>query len=299
MAKPLFYGGQAVIEGVMMRGQQHMAVAVRNPKGEIVIHGERLKGSIYTSSWWKLPFLRGVTMIWDTLVLGVRTLLYSANVAAAEEEVEITPRMMWVTLGTALAVIVAVFFLAPLLLVRWLEDNNPSLVSHVVEGVIRLALLVGYIAAIGFLPDIRRVFAYHGAEHKTINAMEAGAFLDVRTVQTHSTSHPRCGTAFLLIVMVISVVVFAIIGTENIWLRGVSRIVLIPLIAAIGYEIVRFSASHMKNRLVRALLSPGLALQALTTRPPDDKMVEVAIAALNHVMAADSAGKPESLTVNQ
>ncbi|MDO8674126.1 MAG: DUF1385 domain-containing protein, partial [Dehalococcoidia bacterium] len=161
-----------------------------------------------------------------------------------------------------------------------------------------IAFLVGYIKAIGFMPDIRRVFAYHGAEHKTVNAMEAGAPLDVVTVQTYSTSHPRCGTAFLLIVMVLSVLVFAVMGRPPMWIRTISRIVLIPLIAAIGYEVMRFAAAHIKNSLVHAILSPGLALQSLTTRPPDDGMVEIAITALKQVMAADAASEADLATIH-
>ena len=279
----------------MMRGQRHMAVAVRHPKGHIVVHSEPLNGAIYTSSWAKLPFLRGLTLLWDTLVLGVRTLIYSANVALEEEETEITPKTMWGMLGTALFFVVALFFVAPMLLIGWLDQAIPSsFVSNLVEGVVRIGILVAYIGGISFLPDIRRGFAYHGAEHKVVSALEAGEELDVQRVQTYGTAHPRCGTAFLLIIMVISVLIFALLGRPPMWLRTISRIVLIPVIATVGYEFVRFGANHIKNRLVYTLLRPGLALQKLTTREPDDSMVEVAITALKRVIEADAGVEPAS-----
>ncbi len=284
------YGGQAVIEGVMMRGERNMAVAIREPSGKIVIHSEPLKGRIYTSRIWRLPFVRGLTMLWDALVLGIRSLAFSAQVAS-EGEVEFSGPMTWGILAISLVLAIGFFFLVPLLLVSLLDRYISSpLAINFIEGVIRLLFLLAYIYAVGFVPDIRRVFAYHGAEHKTINAYEDGAELTPAVVRAYSTAHPRCGTAFLLVVAVIAVLLFALLGRPVMWLRILSRIVLIPVIAGISYELIKFSATHRHNPLVRILiLEPSLALQGLTTRQPDDSMLEVAIAALERVLSMDSA----------
>lgn len=282
------YGGQAVIEGVMMRGQREMAVAVRDPSGTIVVHSETLTGFAYESRWAELPFVRGVFMLWDTLVLGVRTLLFSASVAAEEKAVEMTPRMLWGTLLSALAFAVLLFFVLPVVLTGAVDQFiNSPFVSNIVEKAIRLAILIGYIGGVGLLPDIRRVFAYHGAEHKVINAYEDGAPLEVDAVSRYSTQHPRCGTSFLLIIMVVSFIFFSILGRPSLELRIVSRIVLVPVIAAIAYELIKLGGAHSRNPMVKMLLAPGLALQALTTREPALDQVEVAIAALKRVLAAE------------
>lgn len=271
-----------------MRGQKEMAVAVREPSGGILVHAETLTGFIYNSRWSKIPFFRGVFMLWDTLGLGMRTLLFSANVAAAEKAVEITPRVIWITLIFALVFAVGLFFVLPVLLVGAIDQFiNSSLLSNVVEKAIRLALLVGYVGAVGMLPDIRRVFAYHGAEHKTINAYEDGAPLEVDVVSKYSTAHPRCGTSFLLIVVVVSFLFFILLGRPSVEMRIASRIVLIPIVAGIAYELIKFGGAHYRNPLVKILLAPGLALQSLTTREPTPDQIEVAIAALRRVIAAD------------
>ncbi|MCL5962740.1 MAG: DUF1385 domain-containing protein [Chloroflexi bacterium] len=293
MGKPT-YGGQAVIEGVMMRGQKEMAVAVRDPSGNIVVHSEVLTGAIYTSKWAKLPLIRGCVMMWDTLILGTRTLLFSARVAAAEEDAEeaaeVTPTHLWLTMGFALAMAVGLFFLLPVALVGFTDRfiSNP-LASNLIEKVIRLTLIVGYIGGVGFVPDVRRVFAYHGAEHKAVNALEDGAPLEVDVVDKYSTAHPRCGTSFLLIVVIVSFVVFSLLGRPSMEVRLISRIVLIPVIAGIAYEFIRFGGAHHRNPIVKALLTPGLALQRLTTREPSPDQVEVAIVALKRVLAGESA----------
>jgi uncharacterized protein YqhQ len=286
------YGGQAVIEGVMMRGRTSMAVAVRDPSGEIVLHSEPLSGLIYNSLWQKIPFVRGLVMLWDTLVLGTRMLMYSANVSLSEEDVELGTPAMVATLGFSLSVGIGLFFVLPLVLVGFLDRFITSdLASNLLEGIVRLSLLILYLALIGMMPDIKRVFAYHGAEHKTIDAYESGAPLDARDVGAYSKAHTRCGTSFLLIVVLISVLIFAFLGRPPMFYRVISRILLIPVIAGISYELIRFFANHNGNPLVKVLIAPSMALQRLTTREPDESMLEVAIAALKPVLAADGVGE--------
>jgi uncharacterized protein YqhQ len=284
------YGGQAVIEGVMIRGQKNMAVAVRDPEGKIVVHTEPLTAGIYASPIGKWPLVRGLIMLWDTLVLGIRTLMFSADVALGEEEVEFSGPIAWGTIAISLIAAVTIFFLGPLFLVGVIDRFIiSSLLSNIIEGLIRLALFLAYVFAIGFIPDIKRVFAYHGAEHKTINAYEGGASLEPAVVGTYTTAHSRCGTAFLLMVVFIAVLVFAFLGRPPLLLRVLSRLLLIPVIAALAYEYVKFSAAHSNNPLINLMLKPGLALQRLTTREPDETMLEVAITALKRVLAADEA----------
>lgn len=286
------YGGQAVIEGVMIRGRKNMAVAVRDPAGKIVVHAEPLTAGIYASPIGKWPFVRGLIMLWDTLALGIRTLMFSADVALGEEEVEFSGPIAWGTIAISLIAAVTIFFLGPLFLVGVVDRFiTSSLLSNIVEGLIRLALFLAYIFAIGFIPDIKRVFAYHGAEHKTINAYEDGALLKPAVVSTYTTAHSRCGTAFLLTVVVIAVLVFALLGRPPLLLRVLSRLLLIPVIAALAYEYVKFSAAHGNNPLISLMLKPSLVLQRLTTREPDETMLKVAITALERVLAADEAAR--------
>jgi uncharacterized protein YqhQ len=294
-----YYGGQAVLEGVMMRGRKTMAVAVRNQRGAIVVHTEPLTAKIYTSQWGKWPFIRGLALLWDALGLGMRALMWSGEVVAQEEEgekVEFSGPVAWTTLAGSLAFAVVLFFLLPTFASRWMATfvNDNVWVDAFFEGLLRLALFLAYIWGISFIPDIRRVFGYHGAEHKAINAYEVGADLTVESVRRFSVQHVRCGTSFLLYVLVISIILFAPLtfaGVEPGWLalvlRFVSRLLLVPVVAGIAYEIIRFSAAHAGNPLMRALIAPGLALQKLTTREPDDSMIECAIAALEPVLAAD------------
>jgi uncharacterized protein YqhQ len=293
------YGGQAVMEGVMMRGSKMMAVAVRNPEGEIVIHTEPLNSNIYTGQISRVPFLRALTSLWDVLVLGIRTLMYSAEVALGpEEDVDFSGPIAWGTVALSFALAIAIFFVGPLLLVgvidRYIES---SFVSNVLEGVIRMALFIAYIWVIGRIPDIRRVFAYHGAEHKTINAYESGAELTPEAVAQHSTAHYRCGTAFLLSVMVISILIFALLGRPPMALRILSRIVLIPVVAGVAYEYIRFTNRYRNHPVVRAMAAPNLSLQRLTTREPDASMLEVSIAALKCVLESE-AGAPAPETAS-
>ncbi|HKP53769.1 MAG TPA: DUF1385 domain-containing protein [Chloroflexia bacterium] len=331
-----YYGGQAVLEGVMMRGQRHMAVAVRAPDGRIVVHEEALKGALYRHPAMKLPFLRGFVALWDALGLGMKSLMFSANVALEEEasvkkaegneqkapgsgqtagdvyiDVDVTQeadsnavnphsalrtphsemgRAAWASIAIALVFMVGIFFVLPVLaanVITSVASTDSSLTHNLIEGAIRLALFIGYIWAIGFMPDIKRVFGYHGAEHKTINAYEAGAPLVPERVQSFTLLNPRCGTTFLLIVLLLATLLFVLLGKPPFILLVLSRIVLVPVVAAIGYEFIRLMANLYHVPIVRAIMAPGIALQKMTTRPPDLSMIEVGIAALQRVLVAD------------
>jgi hypothetical protein len=283
------YGGQAVLEGVMMRGERYMAVAVRDPDDEIVVLQEELS-PIYASSWAKFPFVRGLIMLWDTLNLGYRALTFSANVAMPEEEEELGSGAMVGSVLLSLAFVVVVFFLLPAFLVGLVDDYLSPVATSLLEGAIRIGLFVLYLAAISYLPDIRRVFAYHGAEHKTVNAYEAGVPLEPEQVQAFSSAHTRCGTSFLLVILVLYVLITVLMGRPGIWVRLLSRLVLIPIVAGVSYELLKLSARYNDHPVVRFLMAPGLALQRLSTREPDDSMVEVAIVALKRVLRMD--GQP-------
>lgn len=292
VSKPFHYGGQAVIEGVMIRGRRNMSVAIRRPDGSIFLRSQPLRGSFYDSPWARVPFLRGVLFLWENLLLGCRTLLLSARIAMGEEETSASPAAMWGMLVPAFLFAGAVFLIGPLAVTNWLDRYFSSgLLSNLVEGLIRLLFFVVYIWGIGLMPDIRRVFAYHGAEHQAVNALEHGADLEPASVLQYDTAHTRCGTAFLLNVLLLSIVVFALLGKPPPVLRYASRLVLIPAIAAVAYELLRLGADHFGKAWVKMLLAPGLALQALTTRRPEDAQVEVALAALNAAISAD-AGQP-------
>jgi uncharacterized protein YqhQ len=273
------YGGQAVIEGVMMRGATSVAIAMRSPSKEIVVHTEPLS-VIYRSKILKLPFLRGVIALWDAMGLGMRALTMSANVQTGEDE-KLEGPALYLTIGIALAIGIGVFFLAPAVAGQLGENllSVNSWWSNLAEGIIRLALLIAYIWAIGKMPEIRRVFAYHGAEHKTINAFEAGADLTPESVARYPLEHSRCGTAFLLTLMLISVVVFSLLGPMPVGLRLASRVLLLPVLAGLAYEYIRWTAKNISSPLVRWMIKPNLALQRLTTREPSLEMLEVSIAA--------------------
>ena len=290
MTKPFYYGGQAVIEGVMMRGRDSLAISVRSPDGKLNIKKQPLS-SIYKGRLRETPFVRGVIVLIEALVLGTQALLHSAQVASAQEEGEekMPPALLWGSVVASLAFGVALFFVAPLLATRYLIDPyiGSALISNLVEGIIRIGIFVAYLKLIGLIPDIKRVFAYHGAEHKTVNAYEAGTPLEAEAIRSYSTAHARCGTGFIFIVLILAILIFALLGRPTLWLSITSRIVLIPVIAALGYEIMKFGASHAKNAIIRILLAPGLMLQAMTTREPDDSQLEAAISALNEVIEAD------------
>jgi uncharacterized protein YqhQ len=296
MAKPFHYGGQAVMEGVMIRGKEGVAISVRQPNGELNTVRQPL-ASIYKGRLREMPLIRGIIALVEILVLGTQALLHSAQVAAAEEGGERIPTaLLWGTVAVSLALGVALFFMIPLFTTRYLIDPyiNSALLSVVLEGLIRIGIFIAYLKLVSLMPDIKRVFAYHGAEHKVVNAYEAGVPLEVEAVKNYSTAHARCGTAFLFIVLIIAIFVFALVGQPTLWIRILSRIALIPVIAVISYEIMKFGAAHINNKIVQVLLAPGLLLQSMTTREPDDSQLEAAISALKEVIeidrAADSSG---------
>ena len=287
-ASNLYYGGQAVMEGVMIRGPRHMAIAVRAPDGTIVRKGEALTG-VYTGWPRRVPILRGMVVLYETLALGVRALSWSSQVALGQEEEEVSSTQMAVMLGFMLLLVAVIFFAGPVLLTSWLGRVIGNDYAEVIaEGVLRLAMLVGYIWLIGRMKDVRRVFAYHGAEHRTIHAYEHGRALTAANIREYPNAHPRCGTAFLLTVMVISLALFVLLGTPPIWLRIVERIVLIPIIAALAYEVLRLAQRFEDNAVFSLLYRPNIWLQSLTTRDPDDAQIEVAVAALEYVVALES-----------
>jgi uncharacterized protein YqhQ len=301
------YGGQAVLEGVMMRGLRQATIAVRDPAGQIVFKHEPLNIK-RRRVWEHWPFLRGVLMLWDALNLGTRALNFSASVALAEDEPaangtgegqkEAQPAsdtMVTITMIVSLLFGIGLFFVLPTLLAGLADRYGATpTVREAIKSILQLAIFVGYIVAIGQMKEVRRLFGYHGAEHKAINAYEAGAPLTVERVRGFTLIHPRCGTSFLLVVLLINFVVsFLLVRNLPLWARVLSHFPLIPLIAAVSYELLRLSAANYHRRWVRILVAPSLMFQKLTTREPDDTMLAVAIAALLPVLAADSVTLPE------
>ncbi len=286
------YGGQAVIEGVMMRGQKAYAVAMRAPDGTIAIHTEKL-ANVYRSGITKIPFLRGSILLWDALGLGMRALTLSANTQTGEDE-KLEGPALYLTLGLSLTMGIGLFFLLPAALGGWaehlLQSKVPSSglwIGNLLEGVLRLLFFIGYIWGISFMPDVTRLFMYHGAEHKTINAFEAGAELTPEVVANYPIEHARCGTAFLLTLVLLSIFVFTALGPMSIFWRLATRILFIPILAGISIEYIRWTANHLKNPFVQMLIKPNLAMQHLTTRTPDLTMLEVAIASFQSMRKAE------------
>ncbi len=269
----------------MMRGRKTMVTAVRRPHGELAIDVQPLS-TIYAGRLRRTPFVRGIIVLIESLVLGIKSLFYSANVSLEEEGEKLSGGLVWIMMVVALGLAVALFFIVPLLLTKLLHISS-SLLFNLVDGLIRVAIFIAYIKLVTLMPDIKRVFAYHGAEHKAVNAYEAGVPLEVEAIKNYSKAHMRCGTSFLFAVVIIAIIVFALFGLHSTWLMVLSRIILIPVIAALGYEVIYFGGRHASNRFVRIILAPGLWLQALTTREPDDSQLEVAIMALKKVMELD------------
>lgn len=270
----------------MMRGGKSVAIAMRDPDQQIVIHTEEL-GGIYKSRLTKIPFLRGLVILWDALGLGMRALTISANTQTGEDE-QLEGPMLYLTLGASLAIGIGLFFLAPAAIGQLFQYFGLNAWwSNLAEGLVRLLLLIGYIWAIGKMEEVSRVFAYHGAEHKTINAFEAGDELTPEIVATYPLEHARCGTAFLLTLVLISVLIFSLFGPMPLGWRLASRILLIPVIAGIAYEYIRWTAMHMHWSFVRWMTKPNLALQRLTTREPSLDIIEVGIAAFKAMRAAE------------
>lgn len=275
------YGGQAVIEGVIMRGKSSVAMAVRSPENEIITFQESLTG-IYTSKLAKIPFLRGLIVLWDSLGLGMRYLTMSANVQTGEDE-KLEGPALYLTLAFSLTLGIGLFFLLPAfisgLLARYASLNSWE--SNLIEGAFRLLLLIGYHWGIGKMPDIKRVFMYHGAEHKTINAFEDGVSLTPENVMPYSLEHPRCGTSFILTLVLLSILIFSLFGPMTIFWRLISRLLLIPVLAGISYEYIHFLSKHLDSPIGKIIVKPNLALQKLTTREPSVEMLEVSINAFN------------------
>lgn len=277
-------GGQAVIEGVMMRGKDKIAVAVRQSDGEICVDVNPVSSIRDKYPILKKPLLRGVVALFESLYDGMKALAYSAQVSGEDEE-QLTKKEMVMTILTSVALAVGLFIVIPTWSMRFLHSvTNDPLVLNLSEGVLRMAIFLAYIGAISSMKDIQRVFQYHGAEHKTIYTYEAGLPLEVANVRPFSTLHPRCGTNFLMIVMLISMFVFTFLGWPSLLERIASRVLLMPVIAGVSYEIIRFAGAHANNSLVHFFILPGLLLQKLTTREPDDSQIEVAIASLKAVL---------------
>lgn len=288
-------GGQAVIEGVMMRGKTHVAVAVRQPDGEISVDVRPVNSISDRYPILKKPFLRGVVSLVESLVIGMKALAYSAQVSGDEDE-KLDSKEMALTIAVSAGLAILLFIVIPTWSMRFLTGiTQDHMALNLAEGVLRMAIFLAYIAAISSMNDIQRVFQYHGAEHKTIYTYEAGLPLKVENVRPFSTLHPRCGTNFLMIVMLISMFIFTFLGWPSLLERIASRIILMPVIAGVSYELIRYAGAHTDNPLVRIAITPGLLLQKLTTRQPDDSQIEVAIASLKAVVPPeDLAQEPEA-----
>jgi uncharacterized protein YqhQ len=287
------YGGQALIEGVLMRGRDAIAVALRHPDGRIVYATERLDSGFHGSRWSRVPFIRGLVVLYETLVVGTRWLIRSASVAAEEEGVELGKGSIAIMLVVTLVAGIGIFFLLPLLLASATTGNiENDLVQHLVEGLIRVGVFLGYLVLIAQAPDIRRVFQYHGAEHMTIHALEAGDPLVPDAIRKYPTAHQRCGTEFLVVVIALSIVAFSLVGRQSPVVMVGSRIVLIPVIAAIGYEILKLGARHRANPIVKAIMYPGILVQMITTREPTPDMIDVAIVSMEEALRADGEPLP-------
>ena len=290
---PRYMGGQAVMEGVMMRGERTWAVAVRTPEGDVEI--EAHEAPTWAQKWSKIPLVRGVMSLAESMALGFKALAWSANRQVPEEEQISSKAMSW-TIGVALLLFTGIFILLPAVVANGVGNwfDLDGFWFHVSEGVLRLGIFLGYLALIGMVPDIKRVFQYHGAEHKAIAAYENDVELSAESAQRFGTAHVRCGTNFLLTVMVVTIVVYSFIGRPGWLLLMASRVVLIPLIAGLSYEVIRFAARHMRWWWVRALMKPGLLLQRLTTREPSIDQVEVAVASLRAVLTAEQLAEVEA-----
>jgi uncharacterized protein YqhQ len=300
MSNPI--GGQAVLEGVMMRGPSNWSVAVRTPQGEIEQVSRSINSVMNRHRFFRLPVIRGVIALGESLAIGFRALAISANYAAREESedgevrTELSRGQLLFAFAIAIGFAIALFKVTPALITNWLPIETTGWFV-VVEGLIRVAIFIAYICLISLLPDLRRVFQYHGAEHKAINAYEAGEELDPQRVQGFSLIHPRCGTAFLLWVMVIAIFVFAFLGRPDWYWLIASRVLLLPVIAGIAYELIRFAGKHSGNRILMTLLAPGLWLQRLTTREPTIDQIEVSIRALREVLQLEGRLTPEARRV--
>lgn len=291
------YGGQAVIEGVMMRGRQKLAIAVRKPDDEIIIEERPITSITQKIPFLKLPFVRGTVMLFEALIIGVQALAFSANEAAEGEEEELSSLEMAVSISIAVVLGVLLFVVAPTAIARLLYGFSTVFVN-IGEGIFRIGIFILYVVAISRIKDIQRVYQYHGAEHKVINAFEAGEELTVENARRHSPLHPRCGTSFLLIVMVIMILIFGFLGKPELLVRIVSRIVLLPVVAGVSYEVLKLSGKYCHTWLMKIIIAPGMWLQKLTTREADDSQLEVAIRALSAVLPAENSKAQETPDVS-
>jgi uncharacterized protein YqhQ len=277
----LAFGGQAVIEGVMIRSKKHMVVCVRQPNDEILTNVKEIKSVSERHKVARLPFLRGIVALFETLYLGVQGLYFSANASLEEEEEKLSTKEIVFALAIAMTLAIFLFSILPFFLTTLL--NFGGLIFNIVEGGIRLSILLLYLALIASFGEFRRILQYHGAEHTAINAYEAGADLNVSNAKEFSRFHPRCGTSFIFIVALISILLFSIMPNLDFYTRLAYRVLLIPVIGAISYEALKLSDKYKKSRIMKALVSPGLGLQYLTTKKPDEKMIEVALEAVKKV----------------
>lgn len=283
------YGGQALIEGVLMRGQHFLSAAFRLPDKSIKIESESLKG-VYSKPFFRLPFIRGLLLLWDALGLGMQYLTKSANYQTGEDE-KLEGFSLTLTLILSLSLSIALFFVAPAAFSRWLGGllNWSSLVINLLEGVLRLLIVISYIWGVSRLPDIRRVFQYHGAEHKTINAYEYGKPLNLNNIKRASTQHPRCGTSFIFTVVFISIIIFSLLGKNNFLITIGSRILFLPIIAMVAYEYNRWASARINSPIIRILFWPNLAIQRITALEPTEDMIEVALSAFNAMKTLEDA----------
>ena len=294
-AEPIFMGGQAVMEGVMMRGVRSWAVAVRKPDGSVALRVEDKERYAANHRWARLPLVRGVVALGESLKLGLRALSWSANQALPEEEKELSKKEMGISMFIALLLFIGIFIALPTGLARIFDRRiGSTIVSNMVEGVFRLTIFFGYLLLIGRIGEIRRLFQYHGAEHKAIAAYEAGDVLTPQAADRYSTRHVRCGTNFLLLVMVLTIVLYSFFGRPSLPWRITTRILLIPVVAGVAFEVIRFAAGGMRHRFVRILMSPGLALQRITTKPPTPDQLEIAVTSLRSVMTPEQLADVDS-----
>ncbi|MDS1030354.1 DUF1385 domain-containing protein [Bacillota bacterium LX-D] len=298
MAEPFQYGGQAVIEGVMMRGPKDWAVAVRKKTGEIIVDKKKINSIVQRYPFLKWPLLRGVVALFEAMILGIKVLTYSANMSVDDDEEEtLSNKEIALTMVVAVGLALLLFVVIPTVAAYFMKAYFNVFWQNILEGFLRIGIFIAYVYGIGKMSDIQRVFQYHGAEHKTIHTYEAGEKLEVSNARKHSTLHPRCGTSFMLAVLVLTIFLFSFFTAPNIWVRIGSRLLLMPIVAGISYEFIKWSGKHAHHALVKTMIAPGLWLQKLTTREPDDKQLEVAICALEAVLDEQKRMESERLEV--
>ncbi len=279
--KDIIVGGQAVIEGVMMKNGDRVAIAVRKPNSEISLKKQTAKS--YFGKFTKIPFVRGITMLIDTMVLGINALTFSASESLDEDEEEMSSWGLFFTILFSFLIAIGLFIVLPLWLTKFVTSDH-GIIFNAVDGLIRIGVFLAYIVGISFMPDVKRVFEYHGAEHKSVACYEAGDVLTVKNAKKHSRLHPRCGTTFIFLVLIVSILLFSLIVSPNWWVKFGVRILFIPVIAAISYEILRYAGKHFRNPIMKVIIAPGLASQLITTKEPDEKQLEVALKALKAVV---------------